>query len=645
MCGINVIYDPERSIPDRAAVVARMNAEMVYRGPDGEGAFSDGPVTIGMRRLSIIDLEGGKQPLFNEDGTIAVVCNGEIYNHVELRAALEARGHRFATGSDCETIVHLYEEHGEGCVDHLRGMFAFALWDARRGRLVAARDRLGIKPLYVARRGRMLALSSEMKTLVKAGLAGDALDHRALYQTIRHTYPIHERRTPARDVDRVPPGAVIVADAGGVRERRYWTPRFAAGDAGLSDEALGETLAEAVRIHLRSDVPVAVLLSAGIDSAALAALAGRAGSEVTALSAGYTGQHACDERRGAQETARALGMRCQEIELDAGDFPALFEELTRRCDEPPCDIASMALWALYRACRAKGYEVVLSGIGGDEIFFGYPAWNRTGEVLARRAAFAPRVPPLVSTLAREAGKIAPRVRDRLGAAWPGPFTGLGRSGVLAATDRALRFLGADPGGREGDAADQVVLDLEARAEPGPDSMYAFLAGAYLPNNGFLLADKLGMGNSVEVRVPFADHVLFERVVGLPLSRRYARSEAKPLLKRMLRPYLSPEVLNRPKQGFTPPSSFVRAIVRQHAEEILASPDLRDWLHPDRLSRMVRAYLASPEGAGTRLDRVSARARALTMEGIRPAAAEWTLYSLAAFVRSRASWRAGMGAAG
>jgi asparagine synthase (glutamine-hydrolysing) len=637
MCGINVIFDPERALADREATVRRMNAEMLYRGPDGEGLHSEGPVTLGMRRLSIIDLEGGQQPLFNEDGTLAVVCNGEIYNHVELRAALVAKGHRFATGSDCETILHLYEDHGEACVEHLRGMFAFALWDAKRQRLVCARDRLGIKPLYVARRGRMLALSSELKTLVKAGLATSAVDHDALYQTLRHTYPVHERRTLARDVDRLPPGTLLVADADGVRERRYWTPAFAHGDARPTDAELGETLAEAVRLHLRSDVPVAVLLSAGLDSAAIAAIAHRAGGEVVALSAGYAGQHACDERAGAQETARALGMRCLEIELDDAEFPRLFDALAAHCDEPPCDIASMAQWALYRACRAKGYKVVLSGIGGDEIFFGYPAWNHVGEQLARRARVEPFLPSMLPALADRLGDHLPRLRERLDAAWPGTFTGLRRSSVVHVNERALRWLGADPGSRASDAAEAVVLDLERRAKAGPDAMYAFLASAYLPNNGFQLADKLGMGNSVEVRVPFADHVLFERVAGLPLARRFSPHETKPLLKRLLTAHLPPEVMRRPKQGFAPPSIFLPTIVREHAEAVLAAPELRGFVDVDRLRRLTDDYLAALAAPPSRAARLVRRGRT-ARDGFSPDNVGWMLYSLAAFVKARESWR-------
>ncbi len=642
MCGINAVYDPGRTLPDRDAIVAGMNREMAYRGPDGEGRFSYGPVTLGMRRLSIIDLEGGFQPLFNEDRSVALVCNGEIYNHVERRAELVARGHRYATGSDCETILHLYEERGERCVDALRGMFAFVLWDTRTSRLVAARDRLGIKPLYLAERGRRLAFSSELKTLIGAGLASTSLDHDALYRTLRHTFPVDERRTLATDVDRVAPGELIVADAGGVRRRRYWAPAFAAGSASLTDEDLGRTLEEAVAIHLRSDVPVAVLLSAGIDSAAIAAMASRGSGEVVGLSAGYTGAHACDEREGAQATARALGMRCLEVELDAGEFSRLFVDLAKRCDEPACDIASMAQWALYRSCRALGYKVVLSGIGGDEIFFGYPVWNRAGEQLARRAWFDAAVPGVVASGARRAGRLLPRLRDGLGSAWPGAFTGL--VGVSRTHERALRWLGADPDGRRREATDEMVLALERRAAPGPDATYAFLAGAYLPNNGFQLADKLGMGNSIEVRVPFADHVLFERVVGLPLTRRFSRREGKPLLKRLLGPYLPREVLERPKRGFTPPSFFVRAIVEEHADAVLSSPALDGFVDAGRLRAIVDAYLSEPhEGAParrapTRARRLADRGRAFVDGGFSPRDAGWLLYGLTALVKSMEAWR-------
>jgi asparagine synthetase B (glutamine-hydrolysing) len=209
--------------------------------------------------------------------------------------------------------------------------------------------------------------------------------------------------------------------------------------------------------------------------------------------------------------------------------------------------------------------------------------------------------------------------------------------VVTANERALRWLGADAHGRASAAVDDVVLGLERRGAPGPDAMYAFLAGAYLPNNGFLLADKLGMGNSVEVRVPFADHVLFERVVGLPLARRYARGESKPLLKRLLRRGLPAAVLERPKQGFTPPNAFIRAIVAAHADAVLSAPQLCGWLDPARLRALVTAYLAQPAAHPSRADRLARRGRVL-LDGFAPEDVEWTLYSLAAFVKSQEGWR-------
>jgi asparagine synthase (glutamine-hydrolysing) len=394
-----------------------------------------------------------------------------------------------------------------------------------------------------------------------------------------------------------------------------------------------------VRIHLRSDVPVSVLLSAGLDSAGIAALAARAGGEVSAVSAGYAGDHACDERGGARATARALGVRCLEVEMDAGEFATLFDDLTLRCDEPPCDIASMAQWALYRACRALGFKVVLSGVGGDEIFFGYPTWNRAGEQLARRARRHRSLPPVLRAGARRVEGLLPRVSGSFGPAWPGTWTG-----VVDMHRRPLRWLGADPLGRSSADADAIALDLEDRAAPGPDAIYAFLTGAYLPNNGFQLADKLGMGNSVEVRVPLADHVLFERAVGLPLARRFSHGETKPLLKRLIRPYLPAEVLARPKQGFAPPGTFVRAVVERHAEAILTSDDLRGWLDTPRLRAMISAYLADPVVAGaapprlSKLDHVARKGRMLVNGGFFPDETGWMLFSLAAFVRCREGWR-------
>jgi asparagine synthase (glutamine-hydrolysing) len=610
MCGINVIFDPERALADPRARVGAMDAQMAYRGPDGEGVYAEGPLAMGMRRLSIIDLPGGQQPLYNEDRSLALVCNGEVYNHLELRARLLERGHGFATHSDCEVILHLYEDLGPACLAELRGMFAFALWDTRRQRLFAARDRLGIKPLYVHRRGRLLALSSELKALIGGGLASGGCDPVILADTLDQTFPLSEHRTLATEIERVPPGMFLLVDRRGENLERYWTPRFGgaagSGEPEPSDGALAESLARAVELHLRSDVPVAVLLSAGIDSAAIAALARRPGSELFALCAGYRGKHRSDERGGAAQTAQALGLPFRELELDAADYPRAFDEIVARCDEPAADIASVAQWALYRACHEAGFKVVLSGLGGDELFFGYPLWNQLGEEMSNGA--------------------------------PG---GNGGHGVVRNNTSATRWLGSDELRAASDLGEGRVRALQGPPSAGPDAVYSFLLRSYLVNNGLQLADKLGMASSVEVRVPFLDHIFVEQVLGLPLQRRFRNGETKLLLKRLLVGVLGPEILARPKRGFEPPLTFVREIIAANAERLLDSPWPGPLVRRERLAAALRACLDSsgPQtGPAARLRSGARRvAGRLACGGRDPLSLEWWLYSLIVISRTVESW--------
>jgi len=558
VCGINAVFDGAGAIPNKRALISSMNARMVYRGPDGEGLYDDAQVAMGMRRLSIIDVAGGSQPIFNEDHSLVLVCNGEIYNHVELMRDLTARGHQFSTGSDVETILHMYEEKGEACLADLRGMFAFVLWDMKRKRLFAGRDRLGIKPLYFSQKDGALWLSSELRTIVAAAGIAPTLRATAVYEFLAYSYPLNQRHTPVNEVDRMLPGEYLVADGGGVQFKRYWTPAFG-GDAGLEDRVdaeLLETLNEAVGIHLRSDVPVGILLSAGLDSSTIAAIASRAGSNYTAISAGYSGQHAVDERSEARKLAALIGMDFLEIESDTTQFDTYFEELVQYCDEPVGDIAAMAQWSLYQQSRAQGFKVLLSGVGGDEVMFGYPAWNQLGQHLR--------------TLGGDPEARAEHIAGRL-SAHLGQETDQLASGALRA------------------AKSDVVPALAgqcAGASQGPDEMAALLFGTYLVHNGCQLADKLGMGCSVEVRVPLLDHIFVEQVFALPLARRFELGQSKPLLRRLMRGVLPDAVRERTKTGFAPPTAFIDDLVRSRIESVLDGRlASQGWLNGPQLLAM------------------------------------------------------------
>jgi len=524
MCGVNAILDFRQQIPDKDALISAMNGDILHRGPDGEGRFFDGPIAMGMRRLSIIDVEGGAQPLFNEDQSLVLVCNGEIYNFLELRAGLEQRGHRFSSHSDVEVILHLYEEKGPACLEDLRGMFAFVLWDRARKRIFAARDRVGIKPLYVFQNAGAIYLASSIRSIMSATNVKTSLNVEAIYQFLLFSYPIDQRRTMIHGIDRILPGEYLLADEAGVRFERYWRPHFG-GEAGLSDmqdEDLKDLFQESVDLHLQSDVPVAVLLSGGVDSSAIAACAARSGSNSVVICAGYEGRHSSDERPQALATAKSLRLNPIEVLTSESSFESDFEALVGYCDEPVGDIAAMPQWSLYRRARELGYKVLLSGIGGDELFFGYPKWNQLAQRLRSTAG---------SESLRRA-MIVKALTSHLG-------SGLGRltrGGMSASAGSIAPLLEA----------------LTSGVPPGPDEISALMFGTYLTQNGCQLADKLGMGVSVEVRVPFLDHRLLEAVFGLPLHRRFAKGTSKPLLKRMAQDLVPAEVLRAPKRGFTPP---------------------------------------------------------------------------------------------
>jgi asparagine synthase (glutamine-hydrolysing) len=567
MCGINAIYDPQRRLENKPGHIQAMGAAMHYRGPDDEGAFANEVVALGSRRLSIIDVDGGRQPLFNETGELAIVCNGEIYNYVELMADLRERGHQFRTASDVEVILHLYEERGVDCLHELRGMFAFVIWDARRQRLFAARDRVGLKPLYMAQHDDVLWLSSELKTIVGAAGIAPTLRSEAVYQFLLYSYAIDQRHTIVEQVERVLPGEYLLADERGIRLTRYWTPRLGGlqGIADRSDAAILATLEQAVQLHLRSDVQVGILLSGGIDSSAIAALAAQAGGSYTALCAGYPGDDPNDERAQAHATAEVLGLPVVDVMLDAAAYERDFAELARHCDEPVGDLAAAPQWSLYRAAQQLGYKVLLSGIGGDELAFGYGRWNEIG---AQSAALSEG--------------------DYAG------WIGFDQSPDQAHARQALDSL-AGPALREvATEANRPLYELRDLGQPGPDAMAAMLFGSYLLHNGCALTDKLSMGCSIELRVPLLDHVLVETVFGLPLERRFEPGQTKALLRRVLRGVVPDAVLAAPKLGFTPPGSYADALVTGRIEQIrsghLAQSGLVDKA---RLEAMCARHASAP----------------------------------------------------
>lgn len=545
MCGISGLVAAHPITPDEDACVHAMNQRLVHRGPDSDGFFRAPYAVLAMRRLSIIDLAGGRQPLFNETGDVAIVCNGEIYNHRELRTELEALGHRFTSHSDVETIVHAYEQYGIGCLARLRGMFALALWDARRGRLLLARDRLGEKPLYLHRDdAQRLWFSSELHSL-QAALGGPArLTAEAVNLFLAFQY-VPEPATPLEGVQLLPAGHYLDIDparlgTADLAPQPYWDLAQANEDPVRPVAVTEEILYDACRLMGSADVPVAVALSGGIDSSLVAALTARHyPGQLHAFTIGYEGRPPTDERNFAARLAATLGIGFTEVELTTAEVIAGFPELIAAMDTPIADIAAFGYYAVSRAARRAGYPVLLSGTGGDEFFWGYE-WVR--EAVTRNEALL-------------AGR-------RQQASWWQRMRG-------QASGTEADFFGVHPDLRNGDRWSREILppsaldrlpagywlkqnSLDTRL-PMHLAVTTLLNRTWLRSNCLALADRMSMAHSVEMRLPLLDVRLVERVTGM--RNAGLQDWTKPhkwLLVEALRDALPAEVLSRKKQGFTPP---------------------------------------------------------------------------------------------
>ncbi len=554
MCGICGIVTGEPLAPELVAPVRRMNAAQAHRGPDGEGEHRDAHALLAMRRLSIIDPIGGAQPLYNEDRSLALIANGEIYNAPELRRALEQAGHTFRTGSDCEVIPHLYEEHGLDCVRHLRGMFAFALWDASRRRLVLARDRMGEKPLYLHEQPGRLLFASELKSLLQSGLVPFALDPQAIDQYFHYQF-VPEPRTPIRNVRKLEAAHVLVVDTDpwNVADHCYWRMEDAPPIEADPVVVLRERLDDIGSLITRADRKVGVALSGGLDSSLVAALAARKNdTALQAFSVGYEGRPASDERHDAQALARHLGLPFHEIEVDTRSVVEFFPELNYWRDDPIADIAGHGYYAVMRLAREHGVPVMLQGQGGDELFWGYPALREaalaTQDKQKRSGAFTLHSSPF--TLPR----LLSRIRGRNGKSGP-PDRMIFYDRLADFRDAASMRARYAPS-----FAQAVDRDGPARLftfpRPWPDvesTMTRLVCDTYLRGNGIAQGDRLSMASGVEMRLPLVDHRLVEAVIGLRKQQSDLRLPPKTWLRAVARDLLPDFVLNRPKRGFAPPT--------------------------------------------------------------------------------------------
>jgi asparagine synthase (glutamine-hydrolysing) len=574
MCGIAGWISREELGEAERETVGRMNGLLVHRGPDGAGELQQPNLSMAMRRLSIIDLQGGWQPLYNEDSSLALILNGEIYNFIELRRQLQTQGHTFRTKSDGETILHLYEEYGDDCVHHLRGMFAFALWDGGRKRLLLARDRMGEKPLYLCEGPDRLIFASELKALLKSGAVPFELDEVGVYLFFNYQY-VPEPATPIRGVRKLPPGCLITVelDPWRTHERRYWNMEDSPPLKGNPGEVLRAELETVSEIVIRSDVPVGVALSGGLDSGTIAVLAARKYPGIMhAFSVGYPGWPDEDERADARLLADHLRMPFHEVEVQTGQVVDFFPELVYWHDDPIADITGYGYYAVMRLARDHGVPVVLQGQAGDELFWGY-SWVKLAakesqlklELQKRGWAALPGF--LEFTRPRKWTRHHFRK-------WAESFFGLRRGWDLFQKLRAdfpdrLRFYdicydfaaqygfyeklyGPDFRSRVQEA---VAYAPFTRSRPWPPVdilITRLICETYLLENGIAQGDRLSMASSVELRLPLADHRLVEKVIGLRKASSDRNLPAKAWLKEAMRGALPEWVMNRPKRGFSPP---------------------------------------------------------------------------------------------
>ena len=600
MCGICGLarLDGEPGI-DRDALGA-MSAALVHRGPDSDGAAVDGPVGLAARRLAIVDLEGGDQPISSEDGHVTVVHNGEIYNRDALTAELERAGHRFATRCDTEVLVHLYEQHGPRFAERLRGMFAFALWDRRARRLVLGRDPFGIKPLYWSTRGGLLTFASELKSLALAPGFAREIDLDALEAFLAFN-SIPSPQTIYRDARKLPAGHLLVWEPGAdPHVERYARPApVAATDVRREPGAqlaieLRSRLRDSVRAHLMADVPVGVLLSGGIDSSALTALAAQeSGERVRTFSIGFA-ERSFDELERARQVAARYGTDHHELVLRP-DAAELLPPIVAAFDEPFGDSSALPTYLVSRLA-AQHVKVALSGEGGDELFGGYETY--VADLLAAR------VGPGVRALAPIVGRLPASSRGRVSLDYRAKrFVAAAHRPALEAHHGWKEIFSPDARAEllapDRRAANDPVEVLRARyAETAGAEPLARLQdvdlGVYLVDDLLTKTDRMSMAHSLELRVPFLDPVVAELALALPTGQKVRGWAKKRLLRRAIAPFVPRAIARGRKKGFSiPAAAWLRGELEPFAREVLAPDRVRrqGLLRPAAVTALLDAHVA------------------------------------------------------
>ena len=607
MCGICGVIQLRGDLRTVIApeVLDTMTDSMVHRGPNDRGTHQSPGVALGVRRLSIIDVEGGHQPFSSEDGAVVGIQNGELYNHNEVRSRLRADGHVFKTRCDTEILPHLYEDVGDAVPEHLRGKFGLAIWDGHRRRAVVARDRLGVKPLYYARSGDLVVFGSELKSVLASGLVEPTLDYEAIDTYLTFGF-FPGPRTPLAGVTKLPPGHRLVIGGGEIRTEPYWHYPEPAPRPGMSvdehAEGLLQALEESVELRLMSDVPLGAMLSGGLDSSLIVALMARHTSgPVQTFSVGFKEDGKDNELADAREVARLFGAEHHELELSRADANVDLETLAWHLDEPLADLSSIGFLALSELA-SRHVTVALSGQGADELLGGYTK---------HRAAY----------LAGEIGRLPrPLRRLAIGGARRGPARVKRAARTLSAQDTVERLLAmssridgslradlfrGDLASSNGQAARAVVADRLGGLddEPLPATLYID-AQLALVDDMLHYFDRASMAHSLEVRVPFLDHHVVEYCAGIPANLKVRRLNTKYVLKRAARGILPDHIIDKRKIGFFAGSvdGWFRDQASGAITNYLLAPEPRyaEFLDPEVVRELVRRHAAAPRGADARL---------------------------------------------
>lgn len=591
MCGISGIIKKYQVNEYDHLIVKKMNNAIYHRGPDGEGNYNNDNVVLAMRRLSIIDLNNGWQPLFNEDKSIVLIANGEIYNYIEIQSQLKSKGHSFRTNSDCESIIHLYEEYGNNFITHLRGMFAFCLYDIKKGKIFIYRDRMGEKPLYYYQNNESLIFASELKSILRAGIIPFELEPNSVYDYFYFQY-VPEPRTPIKNINKLAAGNFIEIDLKNwnIQIKNYWKMEDSPPIDADPNSAIREELETIHKLLIRSDVPVGVALSGGLDSSTIAALATKYyPGTIQAYSVGYPGRPLNDERNDALKLAKILNLPIHEIELDTKSLVSNFEEMNFFRDDPIADISGYGYYAISKAARQNGTPVLLQGHGADELFWGYP-WVVEAIKLTERyrdhGNLSNFLYHYVNMIPRGLGKRA----------WLKWLLSLGdvykafKVFQVHKSGPSNRYIFYDktPDFQYASQNIDAYLTNEFKKNISLNSPYSIflnhtsnnyglsftkmICESYLLENGITQGDRLSMASSIELRLPFVDYKLVELVIGLRKNLKTKddyKSFPKPWLRGAMKNILPKEVLDRPKKGFAPPvDEWYRELFKVYGNQLI-----------------------------------------------------------------------------